>query len=68
LDHNNLDKSRREPIAKNQNTYAKRQREMEKKAKAEAKRKRRISRKQEGVESIPSETPDIEPETPDESD
>ncbi len=33
-------------MAKNQNTYAKRQREMEKKAKAEAKRIRRTQRKQ----------------------
>lgn len=33
-------------IAKNQNTYAKRQREMEKKAKAEAKRARRLKEKQ----------------------
>ncbi|MCH7989056.1 MAG: hypothetical protein IID46_07875 [Planctomycetes bacterium] len=37
---------------------------MEKKAKAEAKRKRRISRKQDGVESISPESPDAEPETP----
>jgi septal ring factor EnvC (AmiA/AmiB activator) len=36
------------PIAKNQNTFAKRQREMEKKAKAEAKRQRRDERKEEG--------------------
>ena len=40
---------------------------MEKKAKAEAKRKRRISRKQDGVEGIPTETPDVESMTPDES-
>ena len=33
-------------IARNRNTFAKRQREMEKKAKAEAKRQRRIRRKQ----------------------
>ncbi len=34
-----------EPIARNQNTYAKRKREMEKKEKAEAKRMRRSQRK-----------------------
>ena len=38
--------SRSETIARNRNTFAKRQREMEKKAKAEAKRQRRLRRKQ----------------------
>ncbi len=44
------------PIAKNQNTYAKRKREMEKKAKAEAKRIRRNKRKQ-GLEERPPYEP-----------
>ncbi len=35
-------------MAKNQNTFAKRQREMEKKAKAQAKKARREERKQAG--------------------
>ena len=43
---------------------------MDKKAKAEAKRTRRSKRKQGGDASNPlepTETPDVEPETPDES-
>lgn len=44
---------RRFDIAKNQNTFAKRQREMEKKAKAEAKRIRRTQRKQDSDAGIP---------------
>jgi hypothetical protein len=56
--------SRTETIAKNQNTYAKRQREMEKKVKADAKRARRLSRKQEsGGASGPAVAghPDLDP-------
>ncbi len=43
---NKPEKTRSHSIAKNQNTFAKRQREMNKKAKAEAKRNRRHQRKQ----------------------
>jgi hypothetical protein len=57
--------SRRATIAKNQNTYAKRQREADKKRKAEAKRARRSERKHGGAASDQPETPDLEPETPD---
>jgi hypothetical protein len=55
--------SRTEPIAKNQNTYAKRQREMEKKVKAEAKRARRMRRKQDDGTSSPQVAghPDLDP-------
>jgi hypothetical protein len=55
--------SRTETIAKNQNTYAKRQREMEKKVKADAKRARRVSRKQEDASSGPTVPghPDLDP-------
>lgn len=52
-------------IAKNQNTFAKRQREMDKKAKSEAKRLRRNKRKQ-GLEETPP--PQAERETPAEGD
>jgi hypothetical protein len=48
--------SKERPIAKNQNTFAKRQREMEKRAKAEAKRTRKIRRKQ-GLEEAPEYQP-----------
>jgi hypothetical protein len=51
LDQSKTAVSRSEPIAKNQNTYAKRQREMEKKAKAEAKRARRVQQKESGETS-----------------
>jgi hypothetical protein len=44
--HPSIHESRSGIIAKNQNTFAKRQREMEKKAKQEAKRQRRLERKQ----------------------
>ncbi|TWT81621.1 hypothetical protein CA13_30740 [Planctomycetes bacterium CA13] len=44
--------SRRDAIAKNQNTFAKRQREMEKKYKADEKRKRRLERKL-NAEAVP---------------
>ncbi len=40
---------------------------MDKKAKAEAKQARRSKRKQGGDASNPPETPDVESETPDES-
>ena len=51
-----------EPIARNQNTYAKRQREMEKKQKAEIKRERKVQRKAaEDDPSIPV-TPVVEVE------
>jgi hypothetical protein len=40
---------------------------MEKKAKAEAKRTRRIKRKQGGDASNPPESPDVDPDPPDES-
>jgi hypothetical protein len=48
-------------IAKNQNTYAKRQREMEKKVKAEQKRARRLQRKN----GIPADVRADESDTPD---
>ena len=43
-------------MAKNQNTFAKRQREMEKKAKAEAKRARKLLRKQGGGNDVAPES------------
>ncbi len=58
--------SRKAIIARNQNTYAKRQREMDKKAKAEAKRARRSKLKEGADASNPPEMSDIEPVTPDE--
>jgi hypothetical protein len=60
--------SRRTTIARNQNTYAKRQREMEKKAKAEAKRVRRIKRKQGGDASDSPEQSDVEQSDVEQSD
>lgn len=45
-----------EPIARNQNTFAKRQREMEKKEKAEAKQVRRNQRKEAAPESGASQS------------
>ncbi|WP_417384255.1 hypothetical protein [Gimesia sp.] len=51
---------RRDIIAKNQNTFAKRQREADKKAKAEAKRVRRNNIKQ-GIEVRPPYQQDREP-------
>lgn len=48
-------------IAKNQNTYAKRQREMEKKVKAEQKRARRLQRKN----GIPADIRTDDSESPD---
>ncbi|MCH8830418.1 MAG: hypothetical protein IID45_12655 [Planctomycetes bacterium] len=70
LDQPSSSHSRKFTIARNQNTFAKRQREMEKKAKAEAKRIRRIKRKQGDGDDAgdPAETPLGEPETSDESD
>ncbi len=61
---------RRATIARNQNTYAKRQREADKKAKAEAKRTRRLKRKEGGGldETSPAdEALYTDPEMPDES-
>ncbi|WP_145105362.1 hypothetical protein [Gimesia panareensis] len=58
---------RRQVIAKNRNTYAKRQREAEKKAKAEAKRVRRNKLKQSGPSSYSAIQPDSEPEFLDDS-
>ena len=61
--------SRSETIARNRNTFAKRQREMEKKAKAEAKRQRRLRRKQ-GLEDPATanlDPADIESDQPDDA-
>ncbi len=55
-------------IAKNQNTFAKRQREMEKKAKAEAKRARKLQRKQGGGDDVAPEPQADEPDTLEEAD
>jgi hypothetical protein len=55
------------PIAKNQNTFAKRKREMDKKLKAEAKRIRRHKRKL-GLEEIPPpDSLEGEPESPEDA-
>ncbi|MCA9074508.1 MAG: hypothetical protein KDA93_05710 [Planctomycetaceae bacterium] len=55
-------------MAKNQNTFAKRQREMEKKAKAEAKRARKLLRKQDGGNDNAPEPQADEPDTIEETD
>jgi hypothetical protein len=68
LDRFSSSSIRRATIAKNQNTFAKRQREMEKKAKAEGKRARRTARKQEADAGVPSQAPNVDPETPEEAD
>ena len=58
------DTLRRTNIARDKNTYAKRNRELEKKAKAEAKRVRRNQRKQSNS-AAPEEGTDLEPNAPD---
>ena len=57
----------RATIARNQNTFAKREREMNKKAKADAKRARRKQKKLRGDAGQPPEPLEVEPTSPDES-
>lgn len=61
---NQLSDSRSDIIARNQNTFAKRQREAEKKAKAERKRNRRNQQKQLSNTNIQPELDKVDPETP----
>jgi len=63
-------RSRRDAIAKNQNTFAKRQREMEKKRKAQEKLSRRMERKlaPDVVEEPELELDEEKAETADEAD
>jgi hypothetical protein len=56
---------RRSTIAKNRNTYAKRQRDADKKAKAEAKQARRLGRRLTGGASPPAPPKETKPDTPD---